>query len=1041
MPAIGTHPPPTPIRGATAPPSTPATPPALSRAKSDAHEYARPSPPATPSKGKDVPIPPGPVLKKSGNGYFVIAHDRMVQELMDNYKLPWGVQYELGRGVTKGVWTWDDVPMKIKELKEAANKNMALAPSWVFDIMQDREWITRKELDREQHALKENNSRGLGLMPGEWHGESNWYGGKIQQILKLVERKSATTIRKDQGPPIFHVQLEAMEMGRSHRFARFLGSRRLLQMRVPKTYTVDLAQIKELLLQKLVLCGRVFVAFAVKDRKLHFVEIDEDYERDPQVQEGDVYRKSLEELVEWFNPMQLNQKQKINKWTTRFDLGLSTSIPILEFKPENMTIIDDLYADYEGDSAPTNKIFTDGCGFMNASGLLAISRQLGFVERTTAVQGRILGSKGVWALHPEHLSLDEPPRIWIRRSQQKIHLVRPELFGPRTLRHLSRAHFIFDLVAPARVWTPSRLSKSTIINLEYNSVPKEVLVKLMEEGLREEIRPLTEWHSPNAMPLLWNAVNKVSGVTPQRIERVANGMERATGISKRRDHDDDDDRDEEENEDDFRTSSGAKPDMPPYTIGEKVMDRLQAGFSPMEDRKLHEDLRTLVKETMKKAILEFHMTVAASAEAFIIPDPTGLLEEGQIHFTSTKYLKDPLVDANARTIVGDVLVFRNPARVASDVQKVTAVSIPELSQYVDVIVVPVHGEESLPSMLAGGDTAVCIWDNDLVSSFAQPEMVREPDGLLDNFMSLREVATVGAVLEEMGKNPNPELVLRNHLLTGLSDSRTGLYSMFHENTIWQYGYNHPNTIRNAFMFTTILDSRKSGLVLKEEVFAADRKRDGWAQPPCFGGPEDKTWIRGTRISKEPFILDELGKEGQKIQDELLAKYGKIRGPLPFPSEKDLARPWEDISNLNLPPLQEELQRVKTHVDMCHREWSKMWPSRSSSASSRDSDVLNKAEKEVKRKEEQRKKFALARMFVEGPEDCPLLTGMKVLETVRASCAYMKAQNFAWALAFRSLCRIKASTRNMKAFTAEFAQMMTIPTSAVRIMSQDGSLVD
>lgn len=252
---------------------------------------------------------------------------------------------------------------------------------------------------------------------------------------------------------------------------------------------------------------------------------------------------------------------------------------------------------------------------MNASGLLAISRQLGFIERTTAVQGRILGSKGVWALHPEHMSLDEPPMIWIRKSQQKIHLVRPG----GVLKGLHPAHLIFDLVAPARVWTPSRLSRGTVINFHHNGVPQEVLVKRMEEGLRREIEPLTQWNVANAMPLLWNAVNKISGVTPQRIERIANGMERASGLSRRRDFGDTSDGDGVEDVDDPSSSSSASLDTPPITIGEGVMDRLQAGFSPLQDGKLYVDLRRLVEETMKKAVLEYHITVPASAEAFIIP--------------------------------------------------------------------------------------------------------------------------------------------------------------------------------------------------------------------------------------------------------------------------------------------------------------------------------------------------------------------------------------------------------------------------------------
>ena len=48
-------------------------------------------------------------------------------------------------------------------------------------------------------------------------------------------------------------------------------------------------------------------------------------------------------------------------------------------------------------------------------------------------------------------------------------------------------------------------------------------------------------------------------------------------------------------------------------------------------------------------------------------------------------------------------LYRNPARLASDIRKVRAVDVPELALYKDVIVVPCKGSVSLPSMLAGGD--------------------------------------------------------------------------------------------------------------------------------------------------------------------------------------------------------------------------------------------------------------------------------------------------------------------------------------------------
>ena len=39
-------------------------------------------------------------------------------------------------------------------------------------------------------------------------------------------------------------------------------------------------------------------------------------------------------------------------------------------------------------------------------------------------------------------------------------------------------------------------------------------------------------------------------------------------------------------------------------------------------------------------------------------DPTGKLKEGQIHFKSSQYLKDPLENFNPNILTGDVLVRR-----------------------------------------------------------------------------------------------------------------------------------------------------------------------------------------------------------------------------------------------------------------------------------------------------------------------------------------------------------------------------------------------
>ena len=162
--------------------------------------------------------------------------------------------------------------------------------------------LLREELDREQAAILENNNRGLGLQ-GHWEGKDNWYGGKIQQIVRM-ERSTDRTATVP-----WTLTLERMQMTRSHRFARFLGSRHLLQVKIVGKDR-DLVRERKFLEQRFVLCGRIFVPFSTKDGKVYLMEIDMDYDaRVPQLSQGDQYRISLEEFVAWHNPMGLNCDQ------------------------------------------------------------------------------------------------------------------------------------------------------------------------------------------------------------------------------------------------------------------------------------------------------------------------------------------------------------------------------------------------------------------------------------------------------------------------------------------------------------------------------------------------------------------------------------------------------------------------------------------------------------------------------------------------------------------------------------------------------------
>ena len=64
----------------------------------------------------------------------IIAHDTGVQQLLDKAKVSWGVQYELARGVSKGLYRWSDVELKIQALV-GSNKEIGHK---VQSIMRDK---------------------------------------------------------------------------------------------------------------------------------------------------------------------------------------------------------------------------------------------------------------------------------------------------------------------------------------------------------------------------------------------------------------------------------------------------------------------------------------------------------------------------------------------------------------------------------------------------------------------------------------------------------------------------------------------------------------------------------------------------------------------------------------------------------------------------------------------------------------------------------------------------------------------------------------
>jgi len=249
---------------------------------------------------------------------------------------------------------------------------------------------------------------------------------------------------------------------------------------------------------------------------------------------------------------------------------------------------------------------------MNHAALALIARQAHWDDFHCAVQGRIAGAKGVWILHPEHQTIQlEEPKIWIRESQNKINL---DLTSPNT----SRAHLIFDLVAPAHLTCPTRLNMQTIVNLSHNGVPNYIFEELMEKGIQSDFQRLTTWEGETAMKSLLHTVAQLGGLSSIRLGRELAGLGRALGYGRA-------ERAEIGSEelqgdcDPPQATGRARFSGEPTALVEKIFEMIAAGFHPLTSKVLWEDLEQMVKNHISSYILSFHIPTPESLEAFIIP--------------------------------------------------------------------------------------------------------------------------------------------------------------------------------------------------------------------------------------------------------------------------------------------------------------------------------------------------------------------------------------------------------------------------------------
>lgn len=330
--------------------------------------------------------------------------------------------------------------------------------------------------------------------------------------------------------------------------------------------------------------------------------------------------------------------------------------------------------------------------------------------------------------------------------------------------------------------------------------------------------------------------------------------------------------------------------------------------------------------------------------------------------------------------------------------------------------------------------------SEIVSAFKPPPPSPPPDGFLNKYFE-RDVETVLDFRNRHKGKSEDQLAteIRTILLSGLSNTRVGVYSRFHDNSTYHLGYDHETTIRLAYMyetpvlkscntlsdlnltliyrFTTCLDSGKSGLCVNKHRFREDQRAWDYPLPDCMKKGVDCVQNRtALPPTSDRFVLDVLMRRGARIRNLYLKKYKEDREKVVGAGGTDpdliapIARAIERIGHQNQ-PIRDELTRLEMHVEKVRCAWRAYWESKSG----RRTLSWGKAKKSADRVADARRIEELRNDFASGPgpDEIGTLLALdprlvsKLKASIAAGVGGGLSDKFAFAMAYETLLTIKA----------------------------------
>jgi hypothetical protein len=400
-----------------------------------------------------------------------------------------------------------------------------------------------------------------------------------------------------------------------------------------------------------------------------------------------------------------NVEMSVNQRWSRMNMAFSKAYPTA-VATVSCDASDDIRVMQEGDvhscvggvalkqyGPAASSCMTDGCGWISHSAMMRVMSRCPSGRDTTlpfAIQGRFGEWKGVWLCQPDHVvACGSKHWIVVRRSMQK-----------------------WTIPCSVRTRSQSTIEVSFSVGL-VAGVSVDVTISCRLQVLK--------WSHPGSIASLnrqFIAVLAMNGVSTEvLLDMCQCAVNTLTAASSSRSQ-----------------ALQACEFLHGNPLHSDIIRLVHCGLweEPYTQHRLKSACRTIV-ESMTA---HHHIPVVHSRYALIVPDPTGLLSENEVYFRSSTKLQLCDAETDSRTVIGDVIIARNPCYYPSDMRKVTAVDLLSriarddtlASSYewwrdvcVDVIVCPVAGPCSLASLMSGGDydgdLAWICWDCRLTSQW------------------------------------------------------------------------------------------------------------------------------------------------------------------------------------------------------------------------------------------------------------------------------------------------------------------------------------